>query len=75
MNKLNRDCFIGHDKIILQILVNIQIFHIVAGNSSSALPANKREYLYLHNYEINVCLNEINMCYNEITLRFNEITV
>ena len=41
MNELKYDCFI---KFIVQILVNIQIFPLVGGNSSSTRPAHKREY-------------------------------
>ena len=49
MNELKGDYFIGHDTIFfVQILANIQIFSLVGGNSSSTLPAYKREYLYIH---------------------------
>ena len=48
MNKLNRDCFIGHDtRIYCTILVNIQIFPLVAGNSSFRLvPPQERILVY-----------------------------
>ena len=49
MNKLKDGYFIGYDTriFIVQLLVNIQIFPLVGGNSSSTRPAYKREYLYI----------------------------
>ena len=50
MNKLKDDCFFwsGYKYLILQILVNIQIFTLVSGNSPSTCPEFKSEYLYIH---------------------------
>ena len=45
MNKLKGGCFIGHDT---SILLNIQIFALVAGNPYSTRPAYKSEYVYIH---------------------------
>ena len=61
MNELNRDCFIGHllyDNFIVQILVNTQIFPLVAGNMSSTRPAYKREYVYIHSLNCTIKLTK-----------------
>ena len=36
--------------------MNIQIFPLVGGNSSSTRPACKREYLYIHEYNFTIKL-------------------
>ena len=47
MNKLNRDCFNGHDTIFF-----VQIFPLVVVNSSSTRPAYKRDFFCIYTRKI-----------------------